>query len=86
MFDSNNQHFSENDYARCSRCKSSIIIDSKILDEHSTFIPLDLNHKRHICSGAERILHEEKVVKKIQSIIKKANDVELVSFQLGLVI
>jgi hypothetical protein len=83
---SNNQYFSEKDYAKCLRCKSSIIIDSKILDAHSTFIPLDLNHKRHICSGAERILHEEKVVKKIQSIIKKANDIELASFELRLVI
>jgi hypothetical protein len=83
---SNNRHFSEKEYARCLRCKSSITYDSKIVDEQSNVIPLDLNRKRHICSAVDRILHEEKIVKKIQSIIKKANDVELISFQLGLVI
>jgi hypothetical protein len=83
---SNNQHFSENDYARCLRCKSSITYDSKIVDEQSNTIPLDLNRKRHVCSGVKRILHEEKVVKKIQRMIKVANDIELTSFQLRLVI
>ena len=84
MFSSNSQDHSKKDNARCFNCKSSIIFDSKILDEHSKFIPLDMNHKRHICSGVERILHEEKVVKKIQRILKKANDIELSSFQLRL--
>jgi hypothetical protein len=83
--------FSMKDYcgkddSRCFKCNSPIIFNAKIVDEHANFIPLDLNSKRHICSGVERIFHEEKVVKKIQSMIKKANDFELASFQLTLVI
>jgi hypothetical protein len=78
--------YSEKYDSRCFKCNSLIIFNAKIVDEQSNVIPLDLNHKRHICGGAERILYEEKVVKKIQRIVKKVNDVELVSFQLGLVI
>jgi hypothetical protein len=81
--------FSIKDYSkkydsRCFKCNSLVIFNAKIVDEESNIIPLDLNRKRHICSAADRIIHEEKIVKDIQSIIEKANDVELVSFQLRL--
>lgn len=80
------RYYNAKDRIRCFKCNSPIDFNSKVVDEKGNFIPLDSNHKRHICSPVDRILHEEKIVRKIQSIIKKANDVELVSFQLGLVI
>jgi hypothetical protein len=72
------------DYRRCYRCKALITYRSNIADNHGRAIPLDLNHKRHICSSADRVIHEEKVVKEIKDRIDKVNQVELLSFQLTL--
>jgi len=72
------------DYSRCYRCKALITYHSNIRDNQSRMIPLDLNHKRHLCSRADRIIHEEIVVKEIKDRIDKVNQIELSSFELTL--
>lgn len=71
-------------YLRCFTCGSYIIHNPNTMDEHGNSIPLDLNHKRHFCTGVERLLHEEKVVKSINKIINNANGIEVSSFKLEL--
>ena len=46
-----------------------------------------INHDTiHICSGAERIIHEENVVKELQGHLNNINELEASSFQLGLIV
>ena len=70
------------DYPRCYRCKAPIIFRSNIVNSHGRRIPLDLNQKRHLCSNADRVIHEVKVVNGIKNRVDKVNQIELSSFQL----
>ena len=72
-------------YSECNKCRARIVIDPRIRDNDSNVIPLDLNLKRHLCNGAERILHELNVVDEIKNLLTKANEIEISSFQLRLV-
>ena len=47
-------------------------------------VPLDLNHKRHFCSGADKIVHECLTVERVKKIIEYMNNTELSSFELEL--
>jgi hypothetical protein len=73
-------------YGECSKCKALIIIDKKIVDEKDgKVIPLTLGGKRHHCNGTELILAEEDIVKEFKEKLDRANDIELSSFQIDLV-
>lgn len=72
-------------YSECNKCRARIVIDPRIRDNDGNVIPLDLNLKRHLCNGAERILHELNVVDEIKNLLTKANEIEISSFQLRLV-
>jgi hypothetical protein len=63
-------------HIRCQRCKSINMVDGDDL--------LDLNGKRHFCSGAVRLAHEEECVVEIQKVIEYYNRRELSGFQLEL--
>jgi hypothetical protein len=62
---------------RCKVCKSFIIYDSSKRE-------LDLNHKRHFCSGADKISHECLTVERVKKIVEYTNNTELSSFELEL--
>jgi hypothetical protein len=72
------------DYVRCTSCNSYIFYSSSILDAEGKSISLDLNGKRHFCSGTERIQHEGQVLKDLQDQLAFANRVEFYSIQLEL--
>jgi hypothetical protein len=72
-------------YSECYKCRARIVIDPRIRDNDGNVIRLDLNLKRHLCNGAERILHELNVVDEIKNLFTKANEIEISSFQLRLV-
>jgi hypothetical protein len=63
----------------CPKCKSPTISGIKNAGDL-----LDLNDKRDFCSDVQRILHEEKCVIKLQTIILNYNQDELSNFQLEL--
>jgi hypothetical protein len=69
---------------RCKNCNAFLIYDSAIVDSNGKCAPLDLNHKRHFCCDAERIVHECAIVKSLQKIVKDTNNTELLSFELEL--
>ena len=69
---------------RCSRCKALITYNPNTANKYGRYIPLDLNLKRHICSSADRIIHEQKIVNEIKDRIDKVNQTELSSFRLTL--
>ncbi|MGA9745151.1 MAG: hypothetical protein WBQ16_11090 [Nitrososphaeraceae archaeon] len=73
------------DYRPCLRCKSPVFDILRSNEKHDSIITVDLNHKRHICTGPERIIHEENIVKGLQRHNKNTNELELLSFQLGLI-
>ena len=73
------------DYVRCSTCNSYLLYSSDTVDEKRNFLPLDINGKRHFCDAAQRVWHEEHVLKDIQNRLAIANKVELSSVQLGIV-
>lgn len=72
-------------YSECNKCRARIVIDPRIRDNDGNVIPLDLNLKRHLCTSAERLLHELDVVEEIKNLLIKANEIEISSFQLRLV-
>jgi len=72
------------DYVRCLKCKVFITFRSNLVDQFAEDIPLDLNLKRHICSNADCIIHEQRIVKEVEYHVDKVNQVELTSFQLRL--
>ena len=69
---------------RCSSCNSFIIYDCSTRELNGECIPLDLNHKRHFCSTADKIAHECHTVERVKKIIEYANNTELSSFELEL--
>ena len=69
---------------RCKICKSFIIYDSSKREQNGECILLDLNHKRHFCSGADKIAHECLTVERVKKIIEYMNNTELSSFELEL--
>ena len=69
---------------RCSSCNSFIIYDCSTRELNGECIPLDLNHKRHFCSPADKIAHECHTVERVKKIIESANNTELSSFKLEL--
>jgi hypothetical protein len=66
-------------HIRCPNCNSLVIVDTRNADD-----VLDPNGKRHFCSDVDRILHEEKCVINLQSLIQDYNQAELSNFQLEL--
>ena len=70
------------DYPRCYKCKAPIIFRSNIVDRDDKRIPLDLNEKRHLCTNADRVLHELRVVNGIKDDVDFVNRIELSSFRL----
>lgn len=69
---------------RCKICNSFIIYDSSIREQNGESIPLDLNYKRHFCSGADKIAHECRTVERAKKMIEDTNNTELSSFELEL--
>jgi hypothetical protein len=69
---------------RCKICRSFIIYDSCKRELSGKCIPLDLNHKRHFCSGADKISHECLTVERVKKIVEYTNNTELSSFELEL--
>jgi hypothetical protein len=67
---------------RCKNCNAFLIYDFAILDCNGKCVPLDLNHKRHFCTDAERIVHESAIVKNLQPLLEDTNKTELLSFEL----
>jgi hypothetical protein len=72
-------------YSECNKCSARIVIDPRIRDNDCNAIPLDLNLKRHLCTSAERLLHELNIVEDIKNRLTRANEIEISSFQLRLV-
>ena len=50
-------------YRICSICKTLVIDLRRTPCKRDIIVTEDLSYKRHICSGAERIIHEENTVK-----------------------
>jgi hypothetical protein len=69
---------------RCENCNAFVISDSAIQDQNGEYIPLDLDHKRHCCSAADKIEHESRVVESLLKSISHINNTELTSFKLEL--
>jgi hypothetical protein len=69
---------------RCKFCNSFIIYDPSVREQNGEFVPLDLNHKRHFCCDADKIVHECMTVERIKKIIEYMNNTELSSFELEL--
>ena len=69
---------------RCKGCNSFIIYDYSVRKQNGECIPLDLNHKRHFCSGIDKIAHECLTVERVKKIIEYTNNTELSSFELEL--
>jgi hypothetical protein len=82
---SNKVAIKNKDYVRCSSCNSYLLYCSDILDEDGNFVPLDTNGKHHFCNAVHRMLHEERVLKDLQSRLAFANKVEFSSIQLELI-
>jgi hypothetical protein len=61
---------------RCARCNSQVLV----MNDYSRDL-LDLNRKRHFCNDVDRILHEEKCVIRLQSILEYYNQTEFSSQQ-----
>ncbi|PWU80381.1 MAG: hypothetical protein DLM72_12425 [Candidatus Nitrosopolaris wilkensis] len=80
----NNRRDTKKDYRLCVRCKSPVFDILRSSEKHDSIVTVDLNHKRHICTGPGRIIREENIVKGLQRHIEKINELELSSFQLGL--
>jgi hypothetical protein len=81
----NNRWDTKKGYRLCVRCKSPVFDILRTNDKHERSVTADLNHKRHICTGPERIIHEENIVKGLQEHIRNINEFELSSFQLWLI-
>jgi hypothetical protein len=81
MYSSNNLFYKS--ICSCNDC-GNLIFDSKVRDLNSKEILLDLNHKRHCCSDADKIDHESKVVQDLLRSIEYINEIELTSFKLRL--
>jgi hypothetical protein len=73
-------------YHECTKCGAPIIHDKDETDSQKELIPLNLDGKRHHCTGTELILAEENILKEIQRIINYANKIELTSFQLRIIL
>jgi hypothetical protein len=69
---------------RCEHCNAFLIFSSAIEDQNGKCIALDLNHKRHFCSAADKIGHECQVVESVQRYLSHINRTELTSFELEL--
>lgn len=69
---------------RCKGCNSFLIYDFSVREQNGECIPLDLNHKRHFCSSADKIAHECHTVECVKKIIEHTNNTELASFALKL--
>jgi hypothetical protein len=82
---SNKVAIKNKDYDRCGTCTSYLLYSSDILDEEGNFVPLDTNGKRHFCTAGDRMFHEERVLKDLQSRLAFANKVEFSSIQLELI-
>jgi hypothetical protein len=63
-------------HIRCQKCKAITTLDGDDI--------MDLSGKRHFCSSADRITHEEKCVLEIQKIIEYHNQKEFSGFHLEL--
>jgi hypothetical protein len=61
-----------------------MMFDLSVREHNGEFVLLDLNHKRHFCSGAEMITHECLIVERVKKIIEYTNNTELSSLQLEL--
>jgi hypothetical protein len=70
---------------RCKVCNSFIIYDPSVREQNRECVPLDLTHKRHFCSSADKIVHECRTVERVKKIIEYTNNTELSSFELELV-
>ena len=53
---------------RCKICNSFVIFDTTKREQNGECIPLDLNHKRHFCSNADKIVHECQIVERVKKI------------------
>jgi hypothetical protein len=82
---SNKVAIKNKDYVRCGSCNSYLLYCADIVDEEGNFVPLDTNGKRHFCTAYHRMLHEERVLKDLQSRLAFANKVEFPSIQLELI-
>jgi hypothetical protein len=69
---------------RCKVCNTFIIYDPSVREQNGECVPLDLNHKRHFCTGPDMIAHESLTVERSKKMIEYMNDVELSSLQLKL--
>jgi hypothetical protein len=69
---------------RCKVCNSFIIYDPSVREQNGECVPLDLNHKRHFCTGPALIAHECLTVERAKKMIDYMNNVELSSLQLKL--
>jgi len=69
---------------RCKICNSFIIYDSSKRELNGKYIPLDLNHKRHLCSSAGKVAYECSIVERVKKLIEYTNNTELSSFELEL--
>lgn len=82
----NNQKDTKKDYYLCVRCKTPVFDIQRTNDKYDNIVTVDINHKRHFCTGPERMIHEEDIVEGLQQHTKNINELELSSFQLGLTI
>jgi hypothetical protein len=73
-------------YRLCSTCNTPVADILRMPDRENSIVTVNLNSKRHICSGPQRIIHEENIVKALLRHIKNINELELSSFQLRLII
>jgi len=69
---------------RCKICNSFIIYDSSKRELNGKYIPLDLNHKRHFCCSADRIVHECSTVDQLIEMVEVSNNKDLISFRVEL--
>lgn len=69
---------------RCIICNSFIIYDSSVREQNEEYIPLDLNHKRHFCRSADRIVHECNTIGQLMEMVEDSNNKDLTSFRVEL--
>jgi hypothetical protein len=85
MVDTDNSiPFYNKSICRCENCNAFLIFDSTIKDQNRECIALDLNHKRHFCSAADKIDHECQIVETAKRYVSRINSTELTSFKLEL--